>query len=343
MNALNIIIFILILIIVVYLFYQQDRKPNLNTYQNEKFNKKELKELKRKSKKLKQSKKTKIKKEEPNEELVDCEISGPIILNPNFINNQFHNDYRDVITVIYKLIPRRRQIFNVSNKPIEYSIPNKDEVQLMIEEFVILLNEKIKELSSPGSKVCKGFDTVEEECKVKSGWQKVQESLGLPSSLYEDPSPNNWIRLIFIKNIQKYKTEEEVKYAIEFVLQKQGVEDQMVIKISIIQCNKVNQKINFEDIFIVGFLSKEGVDCNLNRQENTFYDFDFMEKNNLTDPKKIQEILLQKYDDRRCEMEYRISTLDEEGRQFHSELPSICKYQNARSIIDDFNCKKEFC
>ena len=46
-------------------------------------------------------------------------------LNPNFLNIQFHNDYRDLMTAIHNIIPERRQRFNVANIPITYSENNE--------------------------------------------------------------------------------------------------------------------------------------------------------------------------------------------------------------------------
>src|SRR5271166_3165666 len=36
-------------------------------------------------------------------------------LNPNFMNIQFHNDYRDVYTALLNIVPDKRQLFNVAN------------------------------------------------------------------------------------------------------------------------------------------------------------------------------------------------------------------------------------
>src|SRR5690606_366929 len=70
-------------------------------------------------------------------------ISGYAIkhkINPNFLSIQFHNDYRDVITAINNLIPNKKQLFNLSNRPIAYSEPQVKEVYDLVSDFVNALN-----------------------------------------------------------------------------------------------------------------------------------------------------------------------------------------------------------
>ena len=66
------------------------------------------------------------------------------IVNPNFLNNQFHNDYRDVITALNNLVPDKKQLFNLPNIPVIYSEPEASEVRNMIRDFIAVLNTNLK-------------------------------------------------------------------------------------------------------------------------------------------------------------------------------------------------------
>lgn len=282
-------------------------------------------------------------------------------LNPNFVDIQFHNDYRDVITAIHNLVPERRQRFNLANRPLVYSEPEVDEVKLLLKDFITVLNTNLKSMVPRQRNKNSGWDEAIVDPNVEeSGWDKVQKSLGLAKSLYEDPAAKNQVKLIQIKMVQKYETEDEIKYAVDMVIQKFNVEDQMLIKASFVQDKRplhdennffvtknIDLRVIIEDIFLLGYLSHDGPDARqqYDLDNEKYYDYNTMEVNNLTDPKDIQKILMEKYQQKREEMEYRNSLLDEEGRAFNRELPHIYDFSNirgTRTIFDDFNEKKTF-
>lgn len=287
-------------------------------------------------------------------------------LNPNFINNQFNNDYRDVITGINNLIPDKKQLFNLPNEPVDYTEPEAGEVKNMLTDFIAVLNENlVKEVPSyrnPNS----GWDEVIPDPTTKSGWDKVQDSLGLTSSLYSRPKTSadykakRPVKLVSIDKVQKYETEDEVKYTCDIVIQKKGVSDQMVLKASFVQdkrplhdennffINKtIDLKIVIEDIYIIGYLSQDGDNATqmFDKDNEKFYDYDEMEYNNMIDPKTVQRVLMDKYKHRTEEMEQRNAMLDEEGQEFHKELPNIYDFSNIRgtqTIFDDMNKHRTF-
>lgn len=281
-------------------------------------------------------------------------------VNPNFINNQFHNDYRDIITALNNLVPDRKQLFNLANIPVVYSEPEADEVKNLVADFVTVLNENlISEVPSyrnPNS----GWDEAIPDPNMKSGWDKVQESLGLAPSLYNNPAPKSGIRLISVTYVQKYETDDEIKYSCDIVLQKYNVEDQIILKAGFVQDKRtlrdennffvttnVEMKVMIEDVYIVGYMSRDGNDAKLtfDGDEEKFYDYNQLEYNNMTDPKYVQKILMQKYKQRTEEMEQRNAMLDEEGQAFHKELPHIYDFSNIKgtqTIFDDMNYHKTF-
>ena len=259
-------------------------------------------------------------------------------INPNFLSIKWHNDYRDVVTAMNNLIPERKQFFNLPNIPVVYSEPTAAEVKNLVNDFIGVINknlvEEVPSYRNPNS----GWDEAITDPNVESGWDKVQKSLGLAPSLYDKPAQKAPVKLVAIQLVQKYETEDEIKYAVDMVLQKQGVEDQMVVKGSFVQDKRplrdennffytrnIDLKVVIEDLNIVGFLSNDGVDEKLNfdQQATKYYDYNMMEQNNMTDPKYIQRVLMDKYRRRTQEMEQRNAMLDEEGQEFHAELPHI--------------------
>lgn len=283
------------------------------------------------------------------------------VVNPNFLDIQWHNDYRDVITAFHNLVPDKRQRFNLANIPLVYSEPEVDEVGPLVNDFLHVLNENVNSEVPNERHKNTGWDEAVVDPNVKeTGWDKVQKSLGLTPSLFDKPAGKCTIKLIAIQYVQKYETEDEVKYVVELVLQKANVADQVLIKCSFVQDKRplhdennfhvtktVQTKVIVEDIFVSGYLSHEGNDARLtfDGEVQKFYDYDNLEKNNMTDPKHVQKILMEKYRQRTEEMEQRNAMLDEEGQNFHRELPHIYDFSNikaTRTIFDDMNEKKLF-
>jgi|688.fasta_scaffold265698_2 hypothetical protein len=281
-------------------------------------------------------------------------------LNPNLVNIQFHNDYRDIITAIANLVPEKRQRFNLANIPLVYSEPETTEVKLMVKDFITVLNDNLSSEVPSNRNKNSGWDEAIVDPNVESGWNKVQKSLGLPVSLYDDPAKKSLVKLIAINHVQKYETDDEIKYVIDLVIQKLNVEDQMILKASFVQDKRplndennffvsknIDMKVVIEDVFTSGYLSNDGPDSNkeYDMDKEKYYAYDGLEYNNMTDPKYIQKILMEKYKMRTQEMEQRNALLDNEGREFHRTLPHLYDFSNikgTRTIFDDFNTKKIF-
>ena len=281
-------------------------------------------------------------------------------LNPNLLDIQWHNDYRDVLDAINNLVADKRQRFNLANIPLIYSEPETDEVKVLVNDFIYVLNDNICSNVPHHRNPNSGWDEAIPDPNMESGWEKSQRALGLPTSLYEKPASKANVNLITIEFVQKYETDDEIKYNIVLVIQKENVDDQMVMQASFVQDKrplndennffinaKVDMKIVIEDVFIKGFLSKDGPDAGKQAAtgKEKYYDFDTMEMNNMTDPIEIQRILMEKYRIKSQEMEQRTAMLDQEGREFHRTLPSIYDFSNVkgtRTIFDDFNTEKVF-
>jgi hypothetical protein len=278
------------------------------------------------------------------------------------MNIQWHNDYRDVYTALLNIVPDKKQLFNVSNIPITYSEPELNEVKLMLRDFMKILNENILSEVPIERNPNSGWDEAIIDKNVQmSGWDKAQKALGLPSSIYEKPALNSVVDIIKVNKIQKYETEDEIRYVIELVIQKRNVDDQMIIKPSLVVDKrplenednfffnkKIDLKVLIEEIFITGYLSNSGLKATQQQLDTEvgktiFFPTEKMEFNLLTDPKYVQKVLMDKYKQRSLETGLRNSLLDEEGQDFNKTLPNMYDFSNisgVRTIFQDQNERK---
>lgn len=284
---------------------------------------------------------------------------GNYVLNNNFVEMQFHNDYRDVITAINNLVPRKKQFFNLANYPVVNSNPEVSEIRDLIDNFVNVLNDNIMQEVPNSRNKNSGWDEAITDLTQESGWEKQRRELGLATSLYNPPAKRAPVVLIEVLHVKKQETDDEIKYICILVLQKTNVNDQISLRCSFIQDKRelndennffidhdVTMKIMIEEIGIIGYYSNEGLDNNMlsdNNKEELYYDYDRMEYNNMTDPRHIQKVLMDNYKKRNREMNNRTALLDEEGQLFHQSLPHLYDYSNiqgTQTIFDDMNMNR---
>lgn len=295
--------------------------------------------------------------------------------NPNFLEMQFHNDYRDVLTAFNDIAPTQKLIFNQANLPVALTQPPESEVLPIIKEFIHEVNRDVQFNITDYRQSNTGWDELTPDKKMKSGWDAQQDDLGLPTSLYPDPAKRAAIKFIKIDHIEKYVTEFQTKYEIVFIVQKINVDDQMIIKASFV---KPNLDVNFErklfddldkdynkesgfdnsflfkndnnydnlvieEIFVVGFLTKEGSrDSEDGIGNNNFYNFKGLETNDMIDQKVVMKELINKYRDNNKRMSNFTASLDTSDQEFHNELPELAGYKSykcMRSIFDDLSGK----
>jgi len=281
-------------------------------------------------------------------------------LNINFINSQFHNDYRDVITVFNNLVPSNKQVFNIENIPLDYSEPDMNEIKGIVRSFIARVNNSLENLSSIERNPSTGWDEPLVDKSIKSGWEKHYEKLGVPTSLYRDPIGIQKVKTVAVKRIQKYEINNEAKYSCIIVLQKLSARDQLVIKVSFVidksvlsnengylEKDEIDLPVVIEEIFIEGFLSNEGYDTDrqFSLLRNKYYDLNDMEHNNILDPKDIHQNLLQNLEDKRSMRTSRHLLMNEQDYAQKSTELSPCNYisyHNTRTIVDDMTTPKIF-
>ena len=276
-------------------------------------------------------------------------------INDKYLDMQFHNNYRDVLTAFNNIAPDQKQIFNMGNIPITISKPNTSEVKNLINEFLKELNYNIKTEVTDNITPNSGWDDLAPLKNVKSGWKKEQEILGIPD-VYDDPAKKGKVKLIRIDNIEKQDTEAESKYICKIIIQKKNVKEQMIIKLSFVIPKIVTDErtlfknancgsdkyvtdnpnnpprtdhlgisnVIIEEIFVIGYLSDDGVQ-NINPcsyKEDDGYNFDRMENNEIVSMTTIQKELRNKYNNRKYEMDQFNQAMDNETKKFHSSLPT---------------------
>ena len=272
--------------------------------------------------------------------------------NQIFVEAQYHSDYRDTITAFNNIVPCQKPMFNPGSLPVEKSIIDTSEVKKMVNDFIKELNRNISNEVPEYRNSNSGWDELIPEKKIKSGWNKQRESLGLPTSLYPDPAIKSKIRLINIDFIEKYETDNEIKYVVYMFIQKKNVEDKLLIKISfIINKNDINESRKFfekdnnvqdleiyiEDIFMIGYMTF-GNENKSGKKPEDFYNFDGLENQDILDQKVIMQELIKKYKQRTNDMNNFNADLYNDNQLNNKNLPTMMGYNSAelsQSLLRD--------
>ena len=227
-------------------------------------------------------------------------------VNKFIIDQQFHNDYRDTMNA-FMIMSTSKRIFNPADNPVTTTNPVFSEVVDIIESFINEVNNNVKTSVSDKYQNNTWFDMSPEK-SIGSGWEKQQERLGLPKSVYEDPAVRAPIKLIKIEHLEKEETEDEVRYVAYLIVQKENVSDQMNIRVNFVinkrdinldreffdkGNNNYDTNVKIEEVFVNCFLSKFDFGSKTNLE--SFHDFDNLrDKDGITDDKKLFEVLMKK-------------------------------------------------
>jgi hypothetical protein len=226
------------------------------------------------------------------------------IVNPYLLESQFHNDYRDTLNAIIIAIPKQTQLFNRSNLPIiNVSTPSNKEVAPLIKNFIKEMNRVLDDNVADELHV-RDWKNNYGEKEYKSGWDKQQEKLGLPASIYNTPTKKEHINLIKVDNAERFETEDEIRYVVVLILQKPSAKDQMMLKVSF-QINKQDINldreffekgknesetlIKIEEAFVMGFLTNNSFGKHSIRDKN--YNFDGITDGRIFSQKEIMKQL----------------------------------------------------
>jgi len=261
--------------------------------------------------------------------------------NRIFTEAQFHSDYMDVITAFNNLSPNQRQVFNIDNQESNVSnVANLNETKDLITSFITNVNRYVK-TSVPTTRTpsC-GWDEPVPDPNIKSGWEKVQESLGLPGSIYDKFAGQSELYLVNTQNVTKYETDKEIKYECLLVIQKRNVSDQLVVNVQFVLTKGLNNPkvhVVIESINIVGFLSINGMG-NERTEADDMYNFQNLEKDNMTPSNTVLKELVKKYELRGKLMQEKLDNMDPVVQATYEEIPHLNDYEShkvTRFITDD--------
>lgn len=281
-------------------------------------------------------------------------------INSEFLNQQYHKDYYDTITAINYLTPQK-ELFNLGFLPVQEMQPNMENIKQLVTLFIKKLNSEIKHNVSEYLHVNSGWNDMGKRKREKYGYEEQLEKLGLPGSLYTEPSDKAKVKLIKIDKSEQFNTDDQIRFISNIIIQKINTKDQMVIKIyffmerdkakcidrsnffekSIDQHNDkknildIDLNVIIEQIFIVGFLTDDGLK---KTTMDKFMDYGKIQRaDGTTDQSKIIKIMQQKHCERAKELNSFLCSLDNETKEIHN-VPCIGDYEsykNTRTIVDD--------
>lgn len=170
-------------------------------------------------------------------------------LNKFFIQTQFSDSYRDVLTVFNNICPDQKTIFNLQTLPVvttQYQL-NRDTPFIFIKlvtQFMNQVNKEIKKLPESYEIVNNYNNYMPLTSQLKKytenkGINKFYKDIGVDYNLYADTPPNSPIELIKIISAKREYTDAETKYVITFVIKKilKSISDQLKITVHYVTKN----------------------------------------------------------------------------------------------------------
>ena len=235
---------------------------------------------------------------------------------PYFVEMQFHNDYKDVITAFDIMVETGRQIFNRSNLPVSVKELNTSDAGIMADVFITQLNDVISRRINDYADIENGWKNIQENKQIESGWEKQMKQLGVPDNLYDKGAKKALIKLIRIDKFVLSTTDAQTRYDIFMIVQKDNSYDQMVVKVSFVTDREdmntdrkffkddmtVDLNVHIEDIFVIGFMTNHSYGSQNVSMRQDFYTFDNVEKDGMMDQEEIIKQLKKKY------MQYQIES-----------------------------------
>lgn len=211
-----------------------------------------LKDLK--NKKLMQKNLVSKKNYEKNQNKIPCKK-----LNKFFVQTQFSDSYRDVLTAFNYICPDQKILFNLQTLPVvttnyQLTIDTPFIFIKLVTQFINKVNKEIK--SMPESyEIVNNFNNYMpltsqlKKYTENKGINKFYKDIGIDYNLYADTPPNSPIELIKIIKASREYTDAETKYVITFVIKKilKSVSDQLQITVHFITKNDPLEGYNMFD------------------------------------------------------------------------------------------------
>lgn len=266
-------------------------------------------------------------------------IYKPNKLNKYFIQTQFNDSYRDVMTAFNNVAPDQKNMFNSQMLPVTTTIYNPDksppfDAIKLVNLFINNLNKAIMKLPQ-SAEILNDYNNYLPLTSAMNTYTKDKginayyKEIGVNYNLYADTPPNSPVKLIKIMSMEKQYTEEQTKFVITFVLKKilKSVKDQIKITVNFVYKNNQGefngmfnniaitneiQPIVIEMIFVNGFYSNDfniDVECYSSTNEgnnylgNNFYNFNEIKNPGITQDHFILKELNKKKLEHKNEMD----------------------------------------
>lgn len=290
-----------------------------------------------------------------------CKPSIKHAVNTEFAEMQYHMDYNDVMTAINNLTSQK-ELFNMGFLPVAESEPNKGNVKSLIKLFLDKMNAEIKNNVQEYLHVNSGWNDMGKRKREKSGFEEQMEELGLPGSLYNEPASNAPINLIKVDKSVQFTTDDQIRFTIYIIVQKENIKDQMVLQVQFFMEREdlsglrddranffekglsneedaahidPNQVVIIEQVFILGYLTNE---TRPRTKMDKFNDYSNTQRIDGTiDQEKVIKRMLIKHKERETELNSFIHTLDDDAKEIYETagVDSYSRYKNTRTIMDD--------
>ena len=267
-------------------------------------------------------------------------------LEDYFTPSQFHPDYIDLINYIndnYKISSphENKNIFNKDNKATilndNPSVKEINKIGEILEKYVIYLNkelEKTKYSINPN----KWENRIEEN--YKDGFQKVQEILGLPQSLYNKSTTQGELILEEYYGLKSEKVinNNDIKYIVYILLKRLNTRDKILLKLKFI--TNEEKRILIDDITIIGIDNNRPLKQSYSDMNN-YYNYKSLNTSNLISSSDILDELELKHNIREKVMQQSINNLHPEDKFMHMRINpyNYNGYKTTRTLYDDINDK----
>lgn len=170
-------------------------------------------------------------------------------LNKFFVQTQFSDSYRDVLTAFNYICPDQKILFNLQTLPVvttNYQLTRDTPFVFikLVTQFINKVNNEIKSLPESYEIVNNFNNYMPLTSQLKKytenkGINKFYKDIGVDYNLYADTPPNAPIELIKIIKASREYTDAETKYVITFVIKKilKSVSDQLQITVHFVTKN----------------------------------------------------------------------------------------------------------
>jgi hypothetical protein len=263
-------------------------------------------------------------------------------LNKFFMETQFNDSYRDVMTAFNSICPDQKILYNLQSLPVTtvmYDLRKElpPAVKKLVDNFINKLNQTIKTLPESVDILNTYNNYLPMTANLKKyvenkGINKFYKDIGVDYNLYADTPPNAPVELIQILGARREFTEAETKYIITFAFKKilESVSDQMKITVHFVLKNdpleadnmfsktitpKLTQQVAIEFIFTDGYYTNDynaDYDCygngdksknaGNNDGDDNFYSFDALNKDTMVSDNQVIKQLNKKLREHAIEM-----------------------------------------